>query len=95
MRGNLLLRKHGNGGNIYGYLAGDAVVAANNAATDDTINFAAGLTNITLDNASITIADNGTLTIDGSGANVLTIDGGAGQNRIFLSTKMRLRLLRT
>jgi uncharacterized delta-60 repeat protein len=61
----------------------DAVAAANNSPGDDTINFAAGLTNITLNNAEIAIANNGSLTISGPGANVLTIDGGAGTNRIF------------
>lgn len=45
------------------------------------INFSA-LSKITLTN-EIIIIDNGTLTINGSGANVFTIDGGAGTNRIF------------
>lgn len=60
----------------------DAIDDANNASTDDTINFAAGLTTITLTD-EIVIANNGTLSINGTGANVLTIDGGAGTNRIF------------
>lgn len=60
----------------------DAVDDANAAATDDTISFAAGLTTITLIN-EIDINNAGTLTIIGAGANVLTIDGGAGTNRIF------------
>ncbi len=61
----------------------EAVNAANASATDDTINFAAGLTKITLTN-EIIINNAGTLTINGTGANVLTIDGGAGTtNRIF------------
>jgi CSLREA domain-containing protein len=61
----------------------DAVTAANGAASDDTITFNSGLTNITLTGGEIVIASNGTLTISGPGANVLTIDGGAGTNRIF------------
>ncbi|MCA1637998.1 MAG: FG-GAP-like repeat-containing protein [Acidobacteria bacterium] len=60
----------------------EAVNAANASATDDTINFASGLTTITLTN-EIVINNAGTLTINGLGANVLTIDGGAGTNRIF------------
>ncbi|CAN5439737.1 hypothetical protein BH20ACI1_BH20ACI1_14230 [soil metagenome] len=60
----------------------EAVNAANAAATNDTITFAAGLTTITLTN-EIIINNNGTLTITGNGANVFTIDGGAGTNRIF------------
>ncbi len=60
----------------------EAVNAANASVTDDTINFASGLTNITLAN-EIVINNAGTLTINGLGANVLTIDGGAGTNRIF------------
>jgi hypothetical protein len=64
----------------------EAVSAANAAATNDTINFAAGLTTVTLasgDTGDIVIQNNGSLTISGPGANVLTIDGGAGINRIF------------
>jgi hypothetical protein len=61
----------------------DAVDDANAAASDDTISFAAGITNITLVNSQITINNAGTLSINGTGANVLTIDGGAGTNRIF------------
>jgi redox-sensitive bicupin YhaK (pirin superfamily) len=60
----------------------DAVDDANAAGTDDTISFAAGVTNITL-TKEILINNTGTLTINGNGANVLTIDGGAGTNRIF------------
>ena len=60
----------------------EAVNAANASAIDDTINFAAGLTTITL-TSEIVINNAGTLTINGTGANVLTIDGGAGTNRIF------------
>jgi CSLREA domain-containing protein len=60
----------------------EAVNAANASATDDSINFAAGLTRITLTN-EIVINNAGKLTINGIGTNVLTIDGGAGTNRIF------------
>ncbi len=59
-----------------------AVYAANNLSSNDTITFAAGITNITLNN-EIQIFNNGALFIIGAGANVLTIDGGAGTNRIF------------
>lgn len=48
----------------------------------DVITFAAGLTSVTL-TGEIIIANAGTLDINGLGANVLTIDGGAGTNRIF------------
>jgi hypothetical protein len=68
----------------------EAVGAANAAATDDTINFAAGLTLITLasgDTGDILISNNGSLAITGPGANVLTIDGGAGINRIFYTNE--------
>ena len=60
----------------------DAVDDANAAGTDDTISFAAGLTTITL-TGQIQTNNAGTLTITGAGANVLTINGGAGANRIF------------
>ena len=62
----------------------DAVDDANNVATDDTINFAAGITNIILTNEIVINGNNaGPLTITGPGADVLTIDGGSGTNRIF------------
>ena len=60
----------------------EAVNAANASPSDDTINFASGLTSITLTN-EIVINNAGALTINGTGANNLTIDGGAGPNRIF------------
>ena len=41
------------------------------------------MTNITLVNSELVILNDGTLTITGNGANALTIDGGAGSNRIF------------
>jgi hypothetical protein len=63
----------------------DAVDDANAAVSDDTISFDAGVTNIVLVNSEIVISNNGALTINGPGANVLTIDGGAGTNRIFFS----------
>jgi CSLREA domain-containing protein len=62
----------------------EAINAANASATDDTINFASGLTTITLTDV-IYIYNAGTLAINGTGANVLTIDGGAGTNRIFFT----------
>ncbi|CAN5792270.1 hypothetical protein BH20ACI4_BH20ACI4_28790 [soil metagenome] len=64
----------------------EAVTAANNAAGDDIINFDAtvfGTTqtvNVTL--GEIIIGASGTLTINGTGANMLTIDGNL-TNRIF------------
>ncbi len=61
----------------------EAVKAANATAADDTILFRAGITTITLDNVEIAINNNGKLTINGNGADLLTIDGGPGQNRIF------------
>ena len=60
----------------------EAVAAASVGFNDDTINFAAGLSLITL-TAEIEIVPAGSLTISGASANVLTIDGGAGTNRIF------------
>lgn len=60
----------------------EAVKAANASATNDTISFAVGISTITLTN-EIVITNTGTLSINGGGANVLTIDGGAGANRIF------------
>ncbi len=62
----------------------EAINAANAAPSHDTIQFAAGITRITLTiDREIEISNSGTLTIAGPGANVLTIDGGAGINRIF------------
>ncbi len=59
-----------------------AVDAANASSEDDTINFASVLTRIRLTD-EIVINNAGKLTITGNGANVFTIDGGAGTNRIF------------
>jgi len=61
----------------------EAVDAAKATAGNDTIDFASGLTKITLTNEIPINTINGTLVISGNGANVLTIDGGAGTNRIF------------
>ena len=62
----------------------EAVNASNASATDDTIDFASGLTTITLTNEIVIGNGNtGALAINGPGANVLTIDGGPGTNRIF------------
>jgi predicted outer membrane repeat protein len=62
----------------------DAVDDANAALTDDTIGFASDISIITLTN-EIVINNRGKLTINGRGANVFTIDGGAGTNRIFFA----------
>ncbi|MDQ4123492.1 MAG: carboxypeptidase-like regulatory domain-containing protein [Acidobacteriota bacterium] len=59
-----------------------AINAANANGADDIIQFASGLTTITLTD-EIVIANNGALTITGLGANVFTINGGDGTNRIF------------
>ncbi len=64
----------------------EAIKAANATSADNIINFASGLTTITLTTANggeMVINNAGKLTINGPGANVLTIDGGAGTNRIF------------
>ena len=58
----------------------EAVNAANATTTDDTITFASGVTIITLV-GQIPIFN--PLTINGRGADVLTISGGPGPNRIF------------
>ncbi|HEX9000675.1 MAG TPA: choice-of-anchor Q domain-containing protein, partial [Blastocatellia bacterium] len=62
-----------------------AITDAAGAAGDDTITFAASLNNMTITLASeIRIATaNGSITINGPGANLLTIDGGPGTNRVF------------
>ncbi len=62
----------------------EAVNAANATSTNDIINFANSITTVTLTD-EITINNAGTLTINGRGANVLTINGGTGTNRIFYS----------
>ncbi|MDQ3799435.1 MAG: CSLREA domain-containing protein [Acidobacteriota bacterium] len=67
----------------------EAVAAANAAAGDDTIYFALPLFSspqtITLSGTEIVIAANGSLTINGTGANRLTISGN-NQSRIFASS---------
>jgi len=65
----------------------EAVTAANAAATNDTINFDTNVFNvqrtITLGGTALTIANNsGTLTINGTGANLLTISGN-NASRVF------------
>jgi hypothetical protein len=60
----------------------EAIASAVTAPTDDTIDFAENLTKITLTD-QLTFSSNGTLTINGRGAQIFTIDGGAGTNRIF------------
>lgn len=61
-----------------------AVLNANSAVTDDIIEFAPALNGATITLSSeIFLGGNGTLTINGLGANQLIIDGGTGSNRIF------------
>lgn len=60
----------------------EAVNAANASLDEDTINFAESLALITLTD-EIVINNAGTLSINGTGANLLTIDGGTSDNRIF------------
>lgn len=71
-----------------------AVLDANATVDNDTIDFnipaascnaTTGVCTITLSSTEIVIANNGSLTINGTGADRLTIDGGAGTNRIFYS----------
>lgn len=63
-----------------------AIAAANAAATADIINFDTTVFNtaqtITLGGTELSIANNGTLTIDGLGANMLTISGN-NMSRVF------------
>jgi predicted outer membrane repeat protein len=67
-----------------GYICGDlrdAVAAANADGGADTINFHNGLTGtITLTNGTLNVTDAGGLTIDGPGANALTISGDVNAN---------------
>jgi hypothetical protein len=60
----------------------EAVKASFTETTNDTIDFISGLTSITLTD-EIAVISAGTLVINGPGANILTIDGGSGTNRIF------------
>ncbi|MGI8639953.1 MAG: choice-of-anchor Q domain-containing protein [Pyrinomonadaceae bacterium] len=62
-----------------------AIGETNALASDDTITFAAGITTVTLTSGVEIQMDSpqGALTINGRGANIFTIDGGAGLNRIF------------
>ena len=62
----------------------EAVNAANASSDDDVITFAPDLTLITL-TGEIQIQNHGSVSLNGSGANVLTIDAGAGHNRIFFT----------
>jgi hypothetical protein len=66
-----------------------AVEQANNLGSNDRILFNLPLNStVTLTTANggeIPIVNNGTLEIIGTGANILTIDGGAGTNRIFFT----------
>ena len=61
-----------------------AITDANNTAANDEIVFASSLNNQTITLGSeIVINNNGSLTINGLGANSLTIHGGPASNRIF------------
>ena len=66
-----------------------AVEETNALSGNDAINFVASLTNATITlttGVEIQISGtNGTLQINGLGADMLTIDGGAGSNRIFFT----------
>ena len=63
----------------------DAVAGANASPGDDTINFDPMLSHITLSD-ELVVEQNGSLVVSGPGANILTIDGGPGTNRIFYDT---------
>lgn len=60
-----------------------AVQETNVLAGDDTITFAVGITNVLVASEISINAPAGTLTINGNGANVTTIDGGSAANRLF------------
>lgn len=62
-----------------------AVQEANALSSDDTINFNANLSGatVTLTSGALTVANNGTLAVNGLGANVLTISGN-NSNRLFV-----------
>jgi CSLREA domain-containing protein len=67
----------------------EAVAAANAVGSNDTIAFAPSLSGATLTlslGVEIVIVGNGTLAINGLGANRLTIDGGAGTTVFFSLT---------
>jgi hypothetical protein len=65
----------------------DAVHSAEITAASDSIVFVQGLTKITLSDHLILKGEaaNGSLTITGTGANILTIDGGPGTHRVFIT----------
>lgn len=63
----------------------EAINSANLNSGNDTITFAPGITAITMTGSEMLISNNGTLTIAGSGADVLTISGN-GAARIFRSS---------
>ncbi|MFL6373123.1 MAG: choice-of-anchor Q domain-containing protein [Pyrinomonadaceae bacterium] len=60
----------------------DAVQAANASPSGDTILFVPNVSTVVL-TSEIVIANNGSLTITGAGADTQVIDGGSGTNRIF------------
>ncbi|MGB7209426.1 MAG: choice-of-anchor Q domain-containing protein [Pyrinomonadaceae bacterium] len=60
-----------------------AISQANSLATNDTITFDLPANSTITLSGQLSISNNGTLSIIGSGANNLTIDGGPGLNRVF------------
>ncbi|MBS1795149.1 MAG: carboxypeptidase regulatory-like domain-containing protein [Acidobacteria bacterium] len=69
----------------------DAIDDANASTADDAIVFAPEIAVVTLA-GEIVINNRGKLTITGRGANLSTIDGGPGQNRIFFANAANLTL---
>jgi hypothetical protein len=64
-----------------------AISRANAVSTNDTINFDAGVfavsRTIIASNGELSVTNNGGLTINGTGANLLNISGGGGSSRVF------------
>lgn len=64
-----------------------AISRANAVSTNDTINFDAGVFNVArtiiVSNGELAVTNNGGLTINGTGANLLNISGGGGSSRVF------------
>ena len=61
----------------------EAIKATNSTPADDIIRFRPNVGTIMLDGVEIAITNNGKLAINGNGADIQTIDGGPGENRIF------------
>ena len=68
-----------------------AIEQANAAAGNDEINFAANISNISLA-TQIAIANNGSLTITGRGANLLNVTNASGNGRAFQSNSATLTI---